>query len=115
MNIPLAVIGFSVSDLFVSQRWYDLFFARGPDVLVSDDEVMWQMNEHARLFIVKTEPIRRCANVVLVAENLNDALAAPAQQEIEPRDVEVIDGDGRKAYFHDPDRNEIVLAEIYSQ
>jgi hypothetical protein len=114
MRIPSVFIGVTVSELAASQRWYELFFGRAPDVLVSVDEVMWQLNECSWLFIVQEESARPCANVVLATDDLNVALGALAHQGIEPHDLEVIEGAGRKAYFHDPDDNEVVLAEIYA-
>ena len=78
------------------------------------DEVMWQLNEFSWLFIVKDESDRRSANVVLATDDLNVALDELARRGIEPDDLEVIGGAGRKAYFHDPDDNEVVLAEIYA-
>jgi hypothetical protein len=114
MRIPSVFVGITVSDLAASQRWYELFFDRAPDVLVSADEVMWQLNEQSWLFIVEDDSPQRSANVVLATDGLDDALGGLARRGIEPRDIEVIDGAGRKAYFGDPDDNEVVLAEIYA-
>jgi hypothetical protein len=113
MRIPSVFIGITVSELATSQSWYERFFDRAPDVLVSTDEVMWQLNELSWLFILQDESARPSANVVLAADDLNVAVEALAHQGIEPHDLEDIVGAGRKAYFHDPDDNEIVLAEIF--
>jgi hypothetical protein len=114
MRIPSIFVGITVSDLAISQRWYELFFGRAPDVLVSADEVMWQLNEQGWLFLVEDDSVERSANLVLAADDLNAALDDLAHRGIESHDLEVIEGAGRKAYFHDPDDNEVVLAEIYS-
>jgi hypothetical protein len=112
--IPSVFIGITVSELAASQHWYELFFFRSPDVLVSTDEVMWQLNEQSWLFIVADESAVRSANVVLATDDLDRALRDLASRGIDPRELEVIEGAGRKAYFCDPDGNELVLAEIYS-
>jgi hypothetical protein len=114
MRIPSVFVGITVSELAVSQRWYELFFDRAPDVLVSADEVMWQLNEHAWLFILEDDSAERSVNLVLAADDLNATLHGLARRGIESHDIEVIEGAGRKAYFRDPDDNEVVLAEIYS-
>lgn len=114
VRIPSVFIGVTVSELAVSERWYQRFFDRAPDVLVSVDEVMWQLNEQSWLFIVQDESAERSANLVLAADDLTRALEDLARRGIEPRELEVIEGAGRKAYFRDPDDNELVLAEIYS-
>ncbi|HEV7958743.1 MAG TPA: hypothetical protein VGP11_04690, partial [Acidimicrobiales bacterium] len=56
----------------------------------------------------------RYANVLLAVEDLDDVLEMLDGRGIAPRDIEVIGGAGRKAYFNDPDGNEVVLAEIYA-
>jgi predicted enzyme related to lactoylglutathione lyase len=114
MRIPSVFIGIAVADLATSAQWYEQFFGRAADVLVSTDEVMWQLNESSWLFIVQDDVARPSANVVLATDDLNDALQVLARHGIEPLELEVIDGAGRKAYFRDPDDNEVVLAEIYA-
>ena len=114
MRVSSVFVGLTVSDLATSQRWYEQFFSRAPDVLVSTEEVMWQMNESAWLFIVQEDTDERCANVLLAVEDLDDALDALDGRGIVPRDIEIIDGAGRKAYFDDPNGNEVVVAEIYA-
>jgi hypothetical protein len=114
VRIPSIFVGITVSELAVSQCWYELFFDRAPDVLVSTDEVMWQLNEQAWLFIVEGRSAERSVNLVLAADDLNAALDDLARRGIESHDLEVIEGAGRKAYFRDPDDNEVILAEIYS-
>jgi glyoxylase I family protein len=114
MRVSSVFVGVTVSELATSQRWYEQLFSRAPDVLVSTEEVMWQMNDSAWLFIVEGETCERSANVLLAVEDLDDALDALDGRGIAARDVEVIDGAGRKAYFDDPDGNEVVIAEIYA-
>jgi predicted enzyme related to lactoylglutathione lyase len=83
-------------------------------VLVSTEEVMWQMNDSAGIFIVEEEATERCANILLAADDLDDTIEVPAGRGITPREIELIEGAGRNAYFNDPDGNEVVLAEIYA-
>lgn len=113
MRISSVFVGITVGDLAISRRWYEQLFSRAPDVLVSTEEVMWQMNENSWLFILEEETDKRCANVLLAVEDLDDALEVLDGRGIVPREIEVIEGAGRKAYFSDPDGNEVVVAEIY--
>ncbi len=114
VHIPSVFVGVTVSQLAASEEWYELFFGHAPDVLVSGDEVMWQLNDQSWLFIVEEESDSRRANVVLAVESLDDALEALSRRGVESHEIEVIEEAGRKAYFRDPDGNEIVLAEIYA-
>jgi hypothetical protein len=42
MTIDLLFAGVAVADLDAAKAWYGRLFGRFADVLVSDDEVMWQ-------------------------------------------------------------------------
>ncbi len=113
MHFNTVFVGLSVDELATTKDWFAHFFGRPADVVVSDEEVMWQVTEDAWLYIVEDEPPRTFATVVLAIHNLNDALGALAGRGLEPRELEVVSGAGRKAYFADPNGNEVVLAEIY--
>ncbi|MGA7835039.1 MAG: VOC family protein [Acidimicrobiales bacterium] len=106
-------VGLSVNELATTRDWFDRFFGRPADVVVSDVEVMWQMTDGARLYVVQDAPPRTFATVVLAVDDLDDALAVLAGRGLEPGELEVVASAGRKAYFTDPNGNEVVLAEIY--
>ena len=48
--ITQLVAGIPVSDLDASIDWYTRFFGRHPDLRVGD-KVLWDIDEHATLFI----------------------------------------------------------------
>jgi catechol 2,3-dioxygenase-like lactoylglutathione lyase family enzyme len=50
--------GVPVSDLDASIDWYTRFFGRPPDARVGD-EVLWEIDEHAWLFIEPNEAAGR--------------------------------------------------------
>lgn len=49
------IAGVPVSDLDASIDWYTRFFGRAPDIRVGD-EVLWDVDEHATLFIEREDP-----------------------------------------------------------
>ena len=50
MPITHLIAGVPVSDLDASLDWYTRFFGREPDLRVGD-EILWDVDEHATLFI----------------------------------------------------------------
>ena len=55
--------GVAVSDLDVSIDWYTRFFERPPDHRVGD-EILWEIDEHATLFIEPNERLETYSNGV---------------------------------------------------
>jgi hypothetical protein len=80
------IAGVPVSDLDAGIDWYTRFFGRGPD-LRAGDEVLWDVDEHATLFIEPDPPRAGSGRVTFAVTGL-DALALPELPETrtpEPR------------------------------
>jgi hypothetical protein len=112
MDVEVAFTGVAVSDLAVGQDFFERMFGKPPDVLVSENEVMWRVNESAWLYIV-VDPAR--AGHALAASSVTDldaALDELAARGLQPSKLEEHDGGARKATFLDPDGNTAALIGV---
>jgi catechol 2,3-dioxygenase-like lactoylglutathione lyase family enzyme len=100
--------GVPVSDLDTSIDWYTRFFGRAPDNRVGD-EVLWEIDEHAWLFI---EPnATRAGRITLAVAGLDALLERLAAQAIEHEPIETYPNGVRHVNVPDPDANAIAFAE----
>jgi predicted enzyme related to lactoylglutathione lyase len=80
--------------------------------LVNDNEVMWRIVEAGWLYLV-VDPDRAGQTMVLLAvRGLDSATAALESRGVKIARSETIVGAGRKAWFGDPDGNEVALIEV---
>jgi hypothetical protein len=74
--------GVGVSDLDASIDWYTRFFGRRPDHRVGD-EVLWEIDEHATLFIEPNAAQASSGRITLGVAGLDAVLERLAAQRIE--------------------------------
>jgi catechol 2,3-dioxygenase-like lactoylglutathione lyase family enzyme len=102
--------GVPVSELDTSIDWYTRFFGRPPDMRVGE-EVLWEIDEHAWLFI-EPNAARACAGrITLEVAGLDALLERLAAQRIEHEAVETYWNGVRHVNVPDPDGNAIAFAE----
>ena len=102
--------GVPVSDLDVSIDWYTRFFGRPPDRRVGD-EVLWEIDEHATLFIEPNAAQAGAGRITLAVTGLDVLLERLAAQRIEHEPIETYSNGVRHVNILDPDRNSIAFAE----
>jgi catechol 2,3-dioxygenase-like lactoylglutathione lyase family enzyme len=102
--------GVPVSDLDVSVDWYTRFFGRPPDVRVGD-EVLWEIDEHATLFIEPNAEQAGAGRITLAVTGLDALLERLAAQCIEHEPIETYSNGVRHVNIPDPDGNSIAFAE----
>jgi catechol 2,3-dioxygenase-like lactoylglutathione lyase family enzyme len=102
--------GVPVSDLDVSIDWYARFFGRPPARRVAD-EVLWEIDEHATLFIEPNAAQAGAGRVTLAVTGLDVLLERLAAQRIEREPIETYSNGVRHFNVLDPDRNSIAFAE----
>ena len=88
------VAGVPVSDLDASIDWYTRFFGRPADMRVGD-EVLWDIDEHATLFI-EPNPEQAGARITFAVEGL-DAVRRPRLEVALERLVLLEHGNGTRA------------------
>ena len=102
--------GVPVSDLELSIDWYTRFFGRPPDHRVGD-EVLWEIDQHATLFIEPNATQAGAGRITLAVTGLDVLLERLAAQRIEHEPIETYSNGVRHVNIPDPDRNSIAFAE----
>jgi catechol 2,3-dioxygenase-like lactoylglutathione lyase family enzyme len=108
--ITALIAGVPVSDLDVSIDWYTRFFGRPPDMRVGD-EVLWDIDEHATLFIEPNAAQAGAGRMTLAVTGLDALLERLVAQRIEHEPIETYSNGVRDVKIPDPDGNAIAFAE----
>jgi catechol 2,3-dioxygenase-like lactoylglutathione lyase family enzyme len=110
-QITHLIAGMPVSDLTASIEWYTRFFGREPD-LVAGEEVLWDIEEHATLFIEPDALRAGTGRATMVASGLDDLLRRLRAAGIEHEPVETYPNGVRHVAVPDPDGNALAFAEL---
>ena len=102
--------GVPVSDLDAGINWYTRFFARPPDRRVGK-EMLWEIDEHAWLFIEPNAARAGAGRITLAVTGLDALLERLAAQGIEHEAIETYSNGVRHVNIPDPDGNAIAFAE----
>jgi catechol 2,3-dioxygenase-like lactoylglutathione lyase family enzyme len=102
--------GVPVSDLGASIDWYTRFFGRPPDSRAGD-EILWEIDEHATLFLEPSTARAGAGRITLAVAGLDALLERLAAERIEHEPIETYTNGVRHVNVPDPDGNEIALAE----
>jgi catechol 2,3-dioxygenase-like lactoylglutathione lyase family enzyme len=101
--------GVPVSDLDASIDWYARLFGRSPERRVGD-EVLWEIDEHAWLFIEPNVAQAGAGRITLAVTGLDRLLGRLAAERIEHEPVETYSNGVRHVKIPDPDGNAIAFA-----
>jgi catechol 2,3-dioxygenase-like lactoylglutathione lyase family enzyme len=102
--------GVPVSDLDAGIDWYTRFFGRPPDLRVGD-EVLWDIDEHATLFIEPNPARAGAGRITLSVSGLDALLERLADERIGHGPIETYSNGVRHVNVPDPDGNTIAFAE----
>ena len=102
--------GIPVSDLDASTDWYTRFFGRPPDQVMGD-EIMWEIDEHAWLFIEPNAAQAGAGRVTFAVTGLDALLERLASERIEYEPAETYSNGVRHVKVPDPDGNAMAIAE----
>jgi catechol 2,3-dioxygenase-like lactoylglutathione lyase family enzyme len=102
--------GVPVSDLDTGIGWYTRFFGRPPDRRVGD-EMLWEVDEHAWLFIEPNAAQAGSGRITFAVAGLDDLLEHLATQRIEHEPIETYSNGVRHVKIPDADGNAIAFAE----
>lgn len=105
------IAGVPVSDLDASLDWYTRLFGRAPDLRVGD-EVIWDVDEHASLFIEPNADQAGAGRMTMVAAGLDQLLGRLTASGITHEPVETYANGVRHVKVPDPDGNAIAFAEL---
>jgi catechol 2,3-dioxygenase-like lactoylglutathione lyase family enzyme len=102
--------GVPVSDLEASIDWYTRFFGRPPDMRVGE-EILWEIDEHATLFIEPNAAHAGTGRITFAVTGLDALLERLAAASIEHEPIETYSNGVRHVNIPDPDGNAIAFAE----
>jgi catechol 2,3-dioxygenase-like lactoylglutathione lyase family enzyme len=105
------IAGVPVSDLDASIDWYTRCLGRPPDMRAGD-EILWDIDEHATLFIEPNAAQAGAGRITLVVAGLDALLERLASRGIEHERIETYSNGVRHVKVPDPDGNAIALAEL---
>jgi catechol 2,3-dioxygenase-like lactoylglutathione lyase family enzyme len=112
--MPGAIVGLfagvPVSDLDASIDWYTRFFGRPPD-MHAGVEVLWDIDEHATLFIESNAAHAGAGRITLGVTGLDVLLDHLAAEGIEHEPIETYPNGVRHVTIADPDGNALAFAE----
>jgi catechol 2,3-dioxygenase-like lactoylglutathione lyase family enzyme len=109
--ITQLIAGVPVSDLDAGIDWYTRFFGRGPD-LRAGDEVLWDIDEHATLFIEPDAAQAGAGRITFAVAGLDALLEDLAARRIAHEPIETYSNGVRHVKIPDPDGNAIAFAEL---
>jgi catechol 2,3-dioxygenase-like lactoylglutathione lyase family enzyme len=102
--------GVPVSDLEASVDWYTRLLGRPPDNRVGE-EVLWEIDEHAWLFIEPNVAQAGAGRITLAVAGLDALRERLAAEAIEHEPIETYSNGVRHVKVPDPDGNAIAFAE----
>jgi catechol 2,3-dioxygenase-like lactoylglutathione lyase family enzyme len=104
------IAGVPVSDLDASIDWYTRLFGRPPDMRAGA-EILWDVDEHATLFIEPNSAQAGAGRITLVVAGLDALLEHLAAEHIAHEAIETYSNGVRHVKVPDPDGNAIAFAE----
>ena len=104
------VAGVPVSDLDASIDWYTCFFRRPPDRRVGE-EILWEVDDHAWLFIEPKAARAGAGRITFAVTGLEALLERLAIQRMEHEAIETYSNGVRHTKIPDPDGNAIAFAK----
>jgi catechol 2,3-dioxygenase-like lactoylglutathione lyase family enzyme len=102
--------GVPVSDLDTATGWYTRFFGRPPDRRAGT-ELLWEVDEHAWLFIEPNPWQAGSGRITLAVAGLDALVERLAAEGIEHASIETYSNGVRHVKVPDPDGNAIAFAE----
>ena len=102
--------GVPVSDLDAAIDWYTRFFGRPPDMRAGD-EILWEVAEHATLFIEPNAEHAGSGRITIAVTGLDALLERLTAAGIEHEPIETYSNGVRHVDIPDPDGNAIAFAE----
>ena len=114
MTITHVFAGIAVTDYDAALAWYTRFFGRSPDVIVTENEAMWQAADIGWIYVVSDATRAGKALLTLFVNDLEDYVAELGQRGLEPSAIDTVPGLYRKAVMTDPEGNMISLGQDLS-
>jgi catechol 2,3-dioxygenase-like lactoylglutathione lyase family enzyme len=99
--------GIAVADFGSMLTWYERLMGQPPDFFPHESEAVWQVGEHAWIYVVADAGRAGKALLTILVDDLDALVAQIAGRGLEPAKRETYANGMRKAIYRDPDGNEI--------
>ena len=103
--------GVPVADYQTALAWYQRFFGRPPSFFPHDTEAVWQLGEHAFVYVVGDAARAGYGLLTLLVDDLDRELAELEERGVAADALETLPGKVRKGEFTDPEGNRITLGQ----
>jgi predicted enzyme related to lactoylglutathione lyase len=114
LTINHVFAGIAVADYDSALAWYKRFFGRSPDVIVTENESMWQVADTGWIYVVGDANRAGSALLTLLVDDLEALVAELGERGLETSAIDTVPGLYRKAVITDPEGNMISLGEDLS-
>ena len=101
--------GIAVADYDAALAWYERLLGRPADVIVTENEAMWQVAEAGWVYVVGDATRAGYALLTLLVDDLEHQVAALAQRGLATGAIETVPGVVRKAVLIAPEGNRITV------
>jgi predicted enzyme related to lactoylglutathione lyase len=112
MDVDVLFAAVAVGEFTAAQAWYERFFARPPDVVAHEHELMWRVTDHGWLYIVRDPDHAGHSVVTMAVSNIEVASSSLQGRGVAVGPIEPEGDAGRKAVVVDPDGNLIAIIEV---
>jgi predicted enzyme related to lactoylglutathione lyase len=108
--------GVAVADFAAMLPWYERLMGKPPDFSPQEGEAVWQVAEHAWIYVVATRHEGAAgragkALLTLLVDDLDDQVARLAERGLPIGPIDLMPGAARKAVLSDPEGNRITFAQ----
>jgi len=103
--------GMPVADYGSSLHWYERLLGRPPDVIVAENEAMWQVVDGGWIYVVGDASRAGQGQLTLFVDDLEKYRSAVTQRGITVEPIHAGDGGVRVVVLADPARNRITIGE----
>jgi len=114
MTITHVFAGIAVNDYDAALAWYQRFFGRSPDVIVTENESMWRGTATGWIYVVGDITRAGKALITLLVDDLETQVTALQHRGLEPSAIDTVPGLYRKAVLTDPEGNVLSLGQDLS-
>lgn len=104
--------GVAVAEFQRAVAWYERLFGRPADVVVADNEVMWQVTHQAWLYVVEDAARAGQALIAISVPDLESERAKLRSRDLPCGPIETVGEAGHKAVVTDPEGNSISLIQV---
>jgi catechol 2,3-dioxygenase-like lactoylglutathione lyase family enzyme len=114
MAISYVFAGVAVADYDSALAWYQRLLGRPPDVIVKEDEAMWQVTDTGWIYVVDDSDRVGKALLTMLVDDLDKLVAELSERGVATGTIDVVPRVVRKIVVTDPEGNRITFGEDLS-